>query len=205
MTCHDLPWQNKATLSKMEELAEAATFLGVFLMNIQAETGLVDQVDHVKTVTKANMIMFTFLLPAQQHVSVLVTLWCFLRKHARWRGLGILPTYQLQIRQRLASREGCTPFENGNAKQLKTAIVMAVGAHHLRKRTRVLGSDNYSVFVNGNNPAFMGTIFMLHWLSQIERSVPLYPTELNLYHSSPLIRVEISSKHRVLPRVFRCF
>jgi len=24
MTCHDLPWQNKATLSKMEELAEAA-------------------------------------------------------------------------------------------------------------------------------------------------------------------------------------
>ena len=24
-----------------------------------------------------------------------------------------------------------------------------------------------------------------------------YPTELNLYHSSPLIRVEISSKHRV--------
>jgi hypothetical protein len=48
--------------------------LGSFLMNIQAETGLVDQVDHVKTVTKANMIMFTFLLPAQQHVSVLVTL-----------------------------------------------------------------------------------------------------------------------------------
>lgn len=37
-------------------------------MNIQAESGLVDQVDqvdHVKTVTKANMIMLTFLLPAR--------------------------------------------------------------------------------------------------------------------------------------------
>ena len=176
-------------------------------MNIQAESGLVDQVDqvdHVKTVKKANMIMLTFLLPARVRAGDSM-FDVFLWKTMRWRGLGIW-------------KSSCTSFKSGKGLRvarsychLKTAPLdslrqpLSWQRHHLRKRTRVIGSDNYSVFVNGNNPAFMGTILMLHWLSQIERSVPLYPTELNLYHSSPLIRVDMSSKHRVLPLVFRCF
>ena len=126
-------------------------------MNIQAETGLVDQVDHVKTVTKANMIMFTFLLPARQHVSVLLTM-MFSSKPCAGEVWESSPRTSFKSGKGLRVARGAHHLKTATLNSLRQPLSWQ-WVQTISVWTRVLGSDNYSVFVNGNNPAFYGN----HW------------------------------------------
>ena len=106
---------------------------------IQAETGFrVDQVDHVKSVSATT---WSYIFFTSQHTSVLVTL-CLMsmKPHARSEN----PSHELQIRQRLASREGFSiAVTLNNAKHFSdchgSGCKLSLEEIYLTKIWRILG------------------------------------------------------------------